>query len=149
MIIDHIDNAAQYNGINKRIEQALKYLKETDFTALEPGKYEVDGENVFAMVQQYTTKGKEGSQLEAHRKYIDVQFMVSGKEQMGYTRLNNQVSATPYSEENDFVLYDVPASFVAMETGMFAVFYPQDLHMPGIQLEVQSEVKKVVVKVRV
>jgi len=149
MIIDHIENAWQYKGCGARIGLALQFLKETDFTKIETGKHIIKGDEVYAMVFEYDTKPKEEAKLEAHRKYIDVQYVASGNEQMGYAFLSNHEAIEGYKEDDDFALYDVDASFIEMNKGMFAIFYPDDLHMPGIINHQLEKVKKVVVKVLV
>lgn len=149
MIIDKLSNSHLYAGLGERINQALAYLKETDFTKIEPGSYELDGENIFALVNEYNTKDESEGKLEAHKKYIDVQFIVKGKELMGYTPLTNQKVIDEYDEQNDITFFSGNNSFTHVDEGMFAIFFPTDIHMPGIKVDNKSLVKIVVVKVKV
>ena len=80
MIIDKIENAHLYKGLSKRIEKAFEYIRATDLKNIKPGKYEIDGENIFALISEYKTKSEQEGKLEAHRKYIDVQYVISGEE---------------------------------------------------------------------
>lgn len=147
MILDKIENANLYYGLNERINKALDYIKNTDFLNASEGKYELDGENIYSLINIYDTKDKKGSFLEAHRKYIDVQYVVSGVEMFGHSLMKNQKPHTPYNEEKDFELFDEECSLIKFETGMFAIFFPEDLHTPGIKNNISSTVKKVVIKV--
>lgn len=150
MVIDHISRAALYYQLHPGIETALRYIQTTDFAKLENGKYELDGEKVFAIVQEYETKDPAVEKLEAHKKYIDVQYVVSGQEKMGHALLKAQVPSREYQSEDDFMLFDeVPDFFLVVTEGMFTIFYPSDLHMPCILHQQSSPVKKVVVKVGV
>ena len=148
MIFDKIENIQIYSDINPAVVKALNYLKETDFSKMKSGKNEISGEDIFSIVSDYETRDLENCRLEAHRKYIDIHFMAEGSEQIGYSLLSNQKKATEYDEENDFILYCGEKNYLRLEEGMFAIFFPSDLHMPGIMLEKPEVVKKVVVKVK-
>jgi YhcH/YjgK/YiaL family protein len=149
MIIDKIENSHIYNGLGKRIEKAFEYINYTDLKNIQPGKYEIDGENIFALVSEYKTKSESEGKLEAHKKYIDVQYVIDGEELMGYAPLNGQEILVPYKEENDIVFFTGDKSFTKVSTGMFAIFFPTDVHMPGINTGKISDVKKLVIKVRI
>ena len=149
MIIDKIENSHRYKGLNTRIEKAFEYIRNTDLKNIQPGRYEIDGENVFALISDYKTKPESEGKLEAHRKYIDVQYVIEGEELMGYSPLGNQEILEPYKEENDIIFFKGEKSFTKVSSGMFAIFFPEDVHMPGISSENISEVKKLVIKVRV
>lgn len=149
MIIDKLSNSNLYSGLGERINKAFAYLKETDFSKMELGKYQIDGENIFALVNEYTTKDVSEGKLEAHKKYIDVQFVAKGKELMGYAPLQSQTVIDPYNEQNDITFFNGEKSFTLVEEEMFAIFFPTDVHLPGIKVDEPAYVKKVVVKVKV
>lgn len=149
MIIDKLSNSQLYSGLGERINQAFAYLKQTDFSKMELGKYEIDGEKIFALVNEYNTKDKSEGKLEAHKKYIDVQFVAKGSEQMGYAPLENQQVVDEYNEQNDITFFIGEKSFTQIDEGMFAIFFPTDVHLPGIKVNEKSYVKKVVIKVKV
>jgi YhcH/YjgK/YiaL family protein len=149
MIIDRKENAELYKGVGERIKSALNFINNTDCESLTLGKHDIDGDDVFALVSEYQTKDSADCQLEAHRKFIDVQYVVSGAELMGYAPLKGQEASMTYNEDDDFILYPATVSFTKVESGMFAIFYPGDLHMPGIMIDNSSPVKKIVIKVRV
>jgi YhcH/YjgK/YiaL family protein len=148
MIIDKIENAHLYKNISERINKSFEYIRTTDLKNLPPSKYPIDGENIFALVSEYQTKPVSEGKLEAHRKYIDVQFVISGEELMGYVPLGNQQILESYKEENDIVFYTGDKSFTKVSEGMFVIFFPEDVHMPGISTGKISDVKKLVIKVR-
>lgn len=149
MIIDKLSNSHLYSGLGERINTAFTYLKETDFSKIQLGKYEIDGDNVFALVNEYNTKDESDGKLEAHKKYIDVQFVVKGKELMGYAPLENQKIIDDYNEQNDITFFSGEKSFTQVDEGMFAIFFPTDVHLPGIKVNESAYVKKVVIKVKV
>ena len=150
---DNIKNANLYYNISKNIEIGLKYLETTDFSDLESGKYEIKGNEIYALVQDYESKPIEEGKFEAHRKYTDIQYIVKGEEQMGVADLNDFNEATTYSEEKDIIFLspkcDCKSEFVRVKSGEFAIFEPQDAHMPSIAIYSPEYVKKVVVKVKV
>lgn len=149
MIIDKLSNSHLYSGLNERIDKAFSYLHSTNFNDIPPGKYEIDGENVFAIVPEYQTKDESEGKPESHKKYIDVQYFAKGCELMGFDSLGDQEIISEYSEANDIIFYKCETSLVRVDEGMFAIFFPHDVHMPGIKVNEISFVKKVVVKVRV
>jgi YhcH/YjgK/YiaL family protein len=149
MIFDRIENSHIYENSSPLIKKAFEYLKQTDFSKMENGKHIVDGDALFAILQEYNTKNDADAKLEAHRKYIDVQYIISGEELIGLRPLINQTPCKEYDAENDYVLYDDTCSFIKLNPGQFAVLFPQDLHKPGIKVDGSMKVKKVVMKVSV
>jgi len=149
MIIDKIENSHLYRSLGDRIERALEYISKTDLKNIKPGKYEIDGENIFALISEYKTKSEQEGKLEAHRKYLDVQYVIAGEEMMGYVPLDRQQILEPYKKENDIIFFNGEKSFKKVSSGMFAIFFPEDVHMPGISVNEKSSVKKLVIKVKV
>jgi len=149
MIIDRIDNASIYNGVAPRLAAALAYLRDTDFAGMELGRYDIDGDEIYAMVQAYTTKDVSKGLWEAHRRYIDVQYVVSGNECMGYANLGGLTVSQEYEEKDDYLLLEGEGDFLTMPAGTFIILSPQDAHMPQIAVGTPCEVSKVVVKVAV
>jgi YhcH/YjgK/YiaL family protein len=150
MIIDSLANCDRYASVHPRIEEAFRYLQETDLVSIPVGKYPIDGTDIFAIVQEYDTMDAANEQMESHRKYVDVQFVADGAELVGHALLAGQTISKPYSDEEDYMLYaDKPVFFTKMTAGTFMVFFPTDLHMPCIKVAASARVKKVVVKVAV
>lgn len=147
MIIDHLKNASQYAGTNKRLAAALGYLQSTDLDSVPPGRYEIDGSDVFAIIQEYESKPKEKGYWEAHRQYIDVQYVARGAELMGYAHLD-RLRPGEYDASRDFLPLEGEGDFFEVREGTFVILSSQDAHMPGIAVTLPRSVKKVVVKVR-
>lgn len=148
MILDTLQNAHLYHGLGARFIKAFEYLQQTDFSQLPKGKYEIDGKNIFAIVNEYDTVDTATEQMESHKKYIDVQYIVSGAELVGHDFLQDKKPSKAYEEETDFMLFaETPAFFTRLDKGNFAIFFPTDLHMPNIKIDTPAPVKKVVIKI--
>ncbi|RBL90620.1 MULTISPECIES: YhcH/YjgK/YiaL family protein [Chitinophaga] len=150
MILDTLTNAHRYHCLGPRFVKAFEYLAQTDFSTLEKGKYEIDGTNIFAIVNEYDTVDPSGEQMEAHKKYIDIQYIVKGAELIGHDFLREQTPSKPYSETEDYMLFaEKPAFFTRLDQHNFAIFFPTDLHMPNLLIDQPAAVKKVVIKIGV
>lgn len=148
MIFDQLKNAHLYFSLGTKITKALQYLAQTNFTNVEPGTYEIDGEDIFAIVQLYNTKPSSSAKWEAHKKYIDIQYIVSGKEKIGFTDSKKVIVLQGYHPGNDVSIYKGEGNFLTAAEGQFVIFFPTDIHMPQLALNIPHEVKKVVIKVR-
>lgn len=147
MIFDTLKNIENYAGLG-RVYDGLQLLAKTDFSALEAGKYTVDGDNLFYIVQTYETKA-ETTLPEAHKAYIDVQFVVEGEEDIGFAQLTDKTPEIPTDAQGDVKFYDSPVQLCRLRAGDFAVFYPNDLHAPCRAVTAPAFCKKVVVKVKI
>ncbi len=122
----------------------------SDLKAMAAGKYPIVGDQVFAMVSEYSTKKPEEAKWEAHRKYIDLQYMIDGEEKMGQLPLANAVSPQAYDEDKDLVFFDdQDGEYFTASPNCFFLFFPEDVHRPGIFIEESKPVKKLVVKIAV
>ena len=159
MIIDRLSNlnasfypslfaAAGTSGLVSRLQAGFNYLQQTDLSAVPAGTVQIDGDRVFAMIQEYNTKPRAQGFWESHRKYIDIQYVVSGVEQMGYVNIA-QVSNGAYDADKDLIMHEGSGSFILLPAGMFTLLFPNDVHMPQIAVDNPHPVKKVVVKVAV
>lgn len=150
MVLDTINNAHRYYGLGPRFVRAFEYLASTDFHALEKGKYEIEGDELFAIVNEYDTVDPSGEQMESHKKYIDIQYIVKGAELIGHDFLRQQIPSKAYSETEDYMLFaEKPAFFTRLDQHHFAIFFPTDLHMPNLRIDQPAAVKKVVIKLAV
>ena len=147
MIIDKLENAKFYYGLGKRVEKGLRFLEENDLSCWENGKYEIDGENIFVSVQDYETKPLEEGKFEAHRRYLDIQYIIKGRERLGFGKIGDYPPVCAYDEEKDIVFMDGIGDFATANEGDFLIFMPQDAHMPCISIDEPVYVKKAVVKV--
>jgi YhcH/YjgK/YiaL family protein len=153
MILDRLEHAGMYRGLGPRIAAALDWLGTTDLGCLPPGRHELDGPRLVAIVQRYRTRPLGEAIWEAHRRCVDVQYVVEGTERMGYRPLEDGlVVKQPYDDERDAVLFDTWGDLVEVRSGSFAIFAPQDVHAPGLvagPAGQPGEVLKIVVKVAV
>lgn len=148
MIFDTLKNVDNYKGLG-RVYTALKFLAETDFSAINLGRYELDGDNIFYMVQSYDTD-PDKTISEAHRKYIDIQYMVEGEEIIGVADISSDKELTEAKEENDVWFYNCKTEPLTLSAGKYMVLYPNDLHCPGVATNGTAlTCRKVVVKVKV
>jgi len=148
MVIDLLSNAHLYAGLGERIARAFSWVQGQTLADLAPGRYEIDGTLIFALVSDYVTKPAAEGRWEAHRKYLDLQCLASGRESIGYTPLVTLVGGQ-YIPENDITWLTGHGSFLTMEAGRFMLLWPGDGHMPGIAIDGPEPVKKVVVKIAV
>ncbi len=152
MIYDKIENAKQYAGINERIDTALELVKQYTPDNYPLGKLNVDGDNLYLIFNDYETHFKDDAVLEAHRKYIDVMYMVEGTETI-YVKptddLNTIIKEYDESIEALLAKLDDDASAVTLKKGEFIVLFPQDAHAPGCIADTKATVKKIVAKIAI
>jgi YhcH/YjgK/YiaL family protein len=149
MIIDTLDNAAAYESLGARFAKAFDYLR-SDRPATDPiGRHELDGDNLFAVIDEYTSRPIEQGRFESHRKYADVQYVVAGQERIGYAPLDDMTPQQAYDPETDLEFFTGNGVMLHVPAGTFTVFLPQDAHMPCIADKSPAPVRKVVVKIRI
>lgn len=149
MIFDNIENAPLYYKMHPLFQKAFEYLTTNDFNTIENGVYEVDDKNILAIVNSYHTEPVEQRFWEGHKKYIDIQLMVKGTENMAHAPVQFAKVIQPYDEEKDFIKYEAKGQETTVPAGYFTIFYPSDVHMPNLISGQIEEVKKVVMKVKI
>ena len=150
MIYDEIKHAETYMGISANVDNALKFLSTIDVSKLSQGRNEIDRDNLFVMMSDYTTIDASSALYEAHKKYIDIQLLLKGKEIIRcYPKLLPSV-LKPYDDEADVELYKINDGLdVVLKPGVFVILMPEEVHAPKITGAEQSDVTKIVVKVRI
>ena len=149
MLYDSLKHIEFYKGIHPGVYRALEILRDTDFSQLEDKRYEVDGDNLFFFLQSYETK-PDNDTPEAHRKYIDIQFLVSGREKMGVAPLEDMSEEVEARPDGDIWFYRGPMDYITLTAGdRFAVLWPGDAHAPSIAVNSPAPCRKCVVKVKV
>lgn len=149
MIVDRLGNPAPVASLSARLRQALEYLRVTDMTSVPVGRQELDGDRLFALVQEYTTRAPDQCVWEAHRRYIDVQYVVSGVERMGYANIAQAHEREPYDAARDVAFFEPGEDFVTLRAGMLAIFGPEDVHSPCGAAGQPRAVRKIVIKAAV
>jgi YhcH/YjgK/YiaL family protein len=147
VVIDQIANAYLYLALGSRIGRALEFLRHTDLASLEPGRHELDGDRIYALVSEYVSKRPDYDRWEAHRRYIDLQCLASGTERIGYAPADRLDPGT-YDDARDMLRLSGPGEFLTLRPGDFMLLWPGDAHMPGVAVDEPSPVKKVVVKIQ-
>lgn len=148
MILDTLENRGRYAGLHEDFDRAFGFLAGAGLTGLPEGRHEIDGDRVFAIVSEGPGRSKAGAQLEIHERYIDIQYIVSGTDEMGWKAAARCLGpAGPYDPGKDIAFFDDPPdAWVAVPAGAFAIFFPEDAHLPLVS---QGRIRKVVVKVAV
>jgi len=148
MILDVLENAHRYLALHKGFAKGFDFLLRPDLKELPVGKYEIDGESVYAIVAKDSGRRKEDAQLETHEKYIDIQLVMSGVDEMGWKPKSLCEKPTgEYDQNNDEQIFmDEPDAWLSTKSGAFAIFFPEDAHMPLIS---SDHLHKVIVKVAV
>jgi len=151
MILDTLANHAQYAAISPRFARAFAFLQQLPADA-PVGRHEIDGEEIYAFVQKHQTKPVAEKLMEVHRKYIDIQYMVKGREIIMWAPLADLKECTmAFDPAVDAALYKcIPAMVpIPVLPGQFALLFPEDGHAPSCAWDTPAEVLKVVVKVMV
>jgi len=148
LIVDHLSNAERYAALGPRFKQAFDFLRTTDLNALEPGRYPLAGDALFALVQNYHTKPTSEGFWEAHRRYIDLQFILQGTERIGYAPLH-RMELESHDELRDLSVLKGEGDFLTLTDGCFMLLWPEDAHMPGLQGDQSGPVRKIVFKIAV
>lgn len=147
MIIDKVENLEKYASINPLFPKVVEFLKANDLNQMEPGKYEIEGKDLFVNIQVAKGKTPAEAVIETHNKMIDIQIPLSDAETFGYTQ-RDQLPGAEYNEEKDITkIPDLAAdSYLTCMPGMMAIFFPQDGHAPCIAGV--PEIKKAIFKVK-
>jgi len=146
MIVDHIDNWRLYQTAHPLFPVAFECLCKTDWAQVENGRFDISGDDVFAIIDRRRGKGIDEAKLEVHRQYIDIQFLVGGSDVMGYLPLLDCRDSEGFDTEKDIGFFqDRPPSWFDLNESCFAIFYPTDAHAP---MGTEGDFHKVVVKVR-
>jgi biofilm protein TabA len=148
MILDTLAESARYAALHPGFPRAFEFLAATDLTALPPGRHALDGDRMYVSIDHKDGRGRDGARLEAHRRYIDIQFTIEGDEQIGWMPLAAcGSSAAGFDESKDVGFFDAAVTtWLAVPPGSFAVFFPDDAHAP---LAGRGPLKKAIVKIAV
>ena len=151
MVLDHVRNWEAYASLHGKFREAFAFIDRAVAEGLPAGKYALDGDALYASVQEYTSKEAANAKFEGHQCYIDIQYIISGTEVMQFADITKLAETIPYDPMKDCGFYEDPnaaAGSAVFGTGDFAIFFPQDIHKPGLCSGTPSPVKKIVVKVK-
>ena len=146
MIMDALDRAENYYQMHPAFAKAFAFLTQEGLSATPAGRYEIEGNRLFCIITKAHGKSREEVRLEAHRKYIDIQYIIEGEDEMGWKPVDSCTSVDQeYNADTDILFYgDAPWQWTAVRAGSFAIFHPRDAHAPMVG---NGEIHKVVIKV--
>jgi len=148
-VIGKIAECDRYEGLNPLFAKAFAFLRRTDLAEIKPGRYEIDGDNCWAMVQEVNLTPLTGAKVEAHRKYIDIQSPITGPETYGLMTLSAGQQSLPFNTKDDYVLLESETRPVVLQPGDFAIFFPPaGAHAPGHAANGGRTIRKLVIKVK-
>ncbi len=147
MIYDTLNNIKNYESLGK-IYDVLKFISQEDFSSKELGRYDIDGDNIYYMIQSYNTD-PDKSIAEAHKKYIDIQLILEGEELIGVAPILCEKEEVEAKPEKDAWLYRCKTDFITMKPGYYMVLYPNDIHLPGKAVKDSQPCRKIVVKIKI
>lgn len=139
----------QYHADPALWQKVFTYLRDTDLEKLAPGKYPIDGDKAYASVTEGPSKEMDKANWESHRNYIDLQYVIKGKEKIGVVPINRAVVTNFYDPAKDAANYTAKGKYYIAEPGTFYLFFPQDVHRPNIKVDGFDTVKKLVIKIHV
>ena len=148
MIIAPLTDAERYCALHPLFARAFEFLRHTDLKALAPGNHAVQGEDIFVIVEACAGRTRSEAKLECHRRYIDIQLVLEGIDEMGWKPVAECVNpSTDYDAARDIRFFnDAPSSWIATPAGSFCLFFPDDAHAPLVSA---GMIRKVVVKIAV
>ncbi len=148
MIFASLSESERCNSLHPLFARVFEFIRETDLHTLAGGKHSIAGEDLFAIVEQAAGRSRESAKLECHRRYIDIQLVLSGVDEMGWKALADcRAPCDEYSAERDIRFFgDQPATWIATPPGHFCIFFPEDAHAP---LVANGEIRKVIFKIAV
>lgn len=148
MIFSHLSQAERYSTLHPLFAQVFDFMRNTDLFALAPGRYHLDGEDLIAIVEQVAGRTREMAKLEAHRRYIDLQLVLEGDDEMGWKPLADCYNPIgEHSQEKDILFFqDAPVAWLATPPEHFCIFFPEDAHAPLVS---DHPIRKIIFKIAV
>ena len=148
MIHDKLEYASLYEKLSPGFEAAFRWLAATDLSSIPEGRVDILGSSVFATRYRYTTASRSGKTFESHRDFADLQVILKGREIMVYRQVEGLEPETDYDASKDYASWKQAGGLdLCVESGEFAVFFPQDAHLPKIEVSGPEEVEKLVIKI--
>lgn len=149
MIVDSLAHAALYERLTRNMPHAFAFLRRADLPTLPLGRHDLAGDAAYAVVHEYPTKPAGECIWEGHRRYIDVQYILSGVEGITVADITRMRPLADYDPARDFQPFEGAGDLLSLHAGFYAIFFPHDIHQPAVALGHPAVVRKVVVKVRV
>lgn len=148
MILDILSNLEHYATLHPLFPKVIAYLRDTDLSALKPGIHSIIEKNLFVIVEEAEGRTRAEAKLESHRKYIDIQLVLAGVDEMGWKPLADckQISVA-YNEERDIQFFaDAADAWISTPANSFCIFFPKDAHAPLVGT---GRIRKLIFKIAV
>jgi len=138
----------QYDKNKKIWDKVFKFLQESDLTQMEIGKYPIEEEKCIAIISEYDTKDLNEAKIESHKNNIDLQYVITGKELIGLVSIEKTTVKIPYNDVKDVIIYDSEnVEYHPATNETFFLFFPGEIHQPGVKIKEKNHVKKLVIKI--
>ena len=149
MIIDKINNIGLYQKLIPEIKEVMDFIKNNDLMMIEDGKYQIDGEKIFAVVQSYKTRDENDVVWESHKKYTDIFYFLKGQEVVGWSPVSRLKLSKELWDEKDIGFYEEISDWTKLifRANLFGIFFPDDAHKPCCTYINRAEIKKIVFKI--
>lgn len=147
--IDKVEFARQYHKNKAVWDKAFAFMRDNNLEEMAPGKYPIDGDAAFASITEGPNKEFDQSKFESHRKYLDLQYVIKGKEKIGVADVSKATVTVPYNEKKDNANYTADGKYYIATPEAFFLFFPQQAHRPNIKVGGYDTVKKLVIKIEV
>ena len=149
MILDTLNNIAAYKCLSANFSRAIDFILNADFAAMPAGRFEIDGDEIYGVIQEPALHLPEDAQFEAHRRYADIQIALEDGEAINCLPVEHVAKWLPFDEEKDIMFSDVEEKgfTVTLKAGDFMIFLPQDAHMPCLKNGAEAT-RKVLVKIK-
>lgn len=152
MISTNIQSIKKDILLNKKLQKAIDFINNNNLEEIEAGVYEIENQDLFAQVIDFETNDLKNIKAESHKKYIDMQYLVNGEEILGYKVNDGTYIADQYIEDRDIFFYDSNISNISFShatKGCINIYFPDDIHLPGIKVNESKKVRKIVFKIKV
>lgn len=146
--VNYVEFYKQYHAKKTYWDEAFNYLKTQNLQTISLGRHDIDGDNVYVSVTENPTKNYDSTVWESHRNYIDLQYVISGKEKIGVASLQKLTVVKPYDAKRDAANYSGDGKLYDAQPGTFFLFFPSDAHRPNIASGNNNPDKKIVIKIR-
>ncbi|MHB0925457.1 MAG: YhcH/YjgK/YiaL family protein [Gallionellaceae bacterium] len=148
MILSTLSQSDRYAALHPLFPRVFEFIRDTDLLALAPGRYPIVGEHLFVIVENVAGRAREAAKLECHRRYIDIQLVLEGVDEMGWKALADCTQpVSDYSAEKDIRFFcDAPAIWIATPSNSFCIFFPEDAHAPLVS---GGNIRKAIFKIAV
>lgn len=149
MIYGNIKNLEEYSFLPNSIKKCFEYIKNNDLENFEKGCYEIEGKDIFVNIVEYKTTTHEERFFEAHKKYLDIHFILKEEEILNINFIDN-LEQKEFVEEEDFLpLEGNIKTDVILQKGDFLICFPSDAHMTAVKVSEPKEIKKAIFKVKI